>query len=110
MELRRFEVNGKRGNRARSCRMQFLRAPRKLAGQGYEVGPCTGSAQECSRVSLENLRRSAGRGTLAQSVCSFGMLTIIRVTHPASYSLGFRQLYFSITLTCKRGTKPEAVL
>jgi hypothetical protein len=58
--------------------MQFLRAPRKLAGQGYKVGPCTGSAQECCRVSLENLRRSAGRGTLAQSVCSFGMLTIFR--------------------------------
>jgi len=37
------------------------------------------------------------------------MLTIIRVTHPASYSLGFRQLYFSITLTCKRGTKPECL-
>jgi len=57
--------------------MQFLRAPRKLAGQGYEVSLCTGSAQECSRVSLENLRRSAGRGTLVQSVCSFGTLMIM---------------------------------
>jgi hypothetical protein len=63
-ELRCFVVNGKRGNRARSRCMQFLRAPRKLAGQGYEVVPCTGSGQECSRVSLENLRRSAGRGML----------------------------------------------
>jgi hypothetical protein len=56
--------------------MQFLRVPSKLAGQGYEVGPCTGSVQECSRVSLENLRRSAGRETLAHSVRSFGTLMI----------------------------------
>ena len=65
--------------------MQFLRAPRKLAGQGYEVDPVQGSGQECSRVSLENLRRSAGRGTLAQSVRSFGMLTT--TTHPNDNAL-----------------------
>jgi hypothetical protein len=64
--------------------MQFLCAPRKLAGQGYEVSPCTGSAQECSRVSLENIRRSAGRGTSAQIVCSFGTLTILKETHHGS--------------------------
>jgi hypothetical protein len=48
-ERRRFVVNGKDGNRARSRRIQFLRAPKKLAEQGYEAYPRAGPAQECSK-------------------------------------------------------------